>query len=45
LQEPLSDEPDEVAKQFNVKYTNERCQFYGSRIDEFGMCACGAAES
>lgn len=38
----MSEELDEVAKHFKVKYTNEMCEFCGSRIDEFSMCACGA---
>ena len=33
---------EEVKKHFNVKYTNEKCVLCGSRIDEFGFCACGA---
>ena len=36
---------EEVSKHFNVKYTDEKCAFCDSRIDEFGFCACGSAGS
>ncbi len=41
----LEDEeiPEEVRKHMDVKYTDEKCPFCNSRIDEFGYCACGAA--
>lgn len=34
--------PEEVKKHMKVKYTDEKCPFCKSRIDEFGYCACGA---
>jgi hypothetical protein len=39
LKEEVSDE----VKKMDAKYTDERCPFCNSRIDEFGYCACGAA--
>jgi hypothetical protein len=43
----LKDEeiPEEVIKHMNVKYSDERCPFCNSRIDEYGYCACGAGGS
>lgn len=33
----------EAEKQMDAKYSDERCPFCNSRIDEHGLCACGAA--
>lgn len=41
LHEMMMDE--EVRKHFDMKYSDNRCPFCGSRIDPLGLCACGSA--
>ena len=45
MSEEQEEEVKEVKKHFNVKYSDEKCQFCDSRIDEYGFCACGSAGS
>jgi hypothetical protein len=34
---------EELSRHLKARYSDEKCPLCGSRIDENGLCACGAA--